>query len=94
VVGIHGVGGTLGLLAVGLLASKGVNPGGDDGLFFGNGSQLGIQALAVLVTIVYTSIVSYIILKVVDKLWGLRVSEDDEIGGLDLTQHNETAYNL
>ncbi len=94
VVGIHGVGGTLGLLAVGLLASKGVNPGGADGLFFGNGSQVGIQALAILVTIVYTFIVSYIILKVVDKLLGLRVSEDDEIGGLDLTQHNETAYNL
>ena len=94
VVGIHGVGGTIGLLAVGLLASKGVNPDGADGLFFGNGSQLAIQALAILVTIAYTFIVSYILLKVVDKFWGLRVSEDDEIGGLDLTQHNETAYNL
>ena len=94
VVGIHGVGGTIGLLAVGLLASKGVNPGGANGLFFGNSSQLGIQALAVLVTIAYTFIVSYLLLKLVDKLFGLRVSKDDELGGLDLTQHNETAYNL
>ena len=93
-VGIHGVGGTIGLLAVGLLASKGVNPGGANGLFFGNSSQLGIQALAVLVTIAYTFIVSYLLLKLVDKLFGLRVSKDDELGGLDLTQHNETAYNL
>jgi Amt family ammonium transporter len=94
VVGIHGVGGSIGLLAAGLFASTSVNPGGADGLFFGNPSQLGIQALAVLVTLVYTFGLSYILLKIVDMLFGLRVSESAEIEGLDLTQHNETAYNL
>jgi len=94
VVGIHGVGGIIGLLAAGILASTAVNPNGADGLIFGNPSQLGIQFIAVLVTVVYTFVLSYILLKIVDRLFGLRVSEGDEIGGLDLTQHDETAYNL
>ena len=92
VVGIHGVGGTIGLIATGLLATTAVNPGGSDGLLFGNSSQLGIQCLAVLVTIVYTFFVSYILLKITDKIFGLRVTEKDEISGLDLSQHDETAY--
>jgi len=89
VVGIHGVGGI-----IGLLATKLINLDGANGLFFGNPSQLGIQALAVLVTIVYTFIFSYILLKIVDKCFGLRVPERDEISGLDLSEHDETAYNL
>ncbi len=92
VVGIHGVGGIIGLLAAGFLASKGVNPDGADGLFFGNPSQVGIQFLAILVTVVYAFIVTYIILKIIDKLFGLRVPERDELEGLDLSQHDETAY--
>jgi len=94
VVGIHGVGGIIGLLAAGVLASTAVNPDGANGLIFGNPGQLGIQFIAVLVTVVYTFALSYILLKIVDVLFGLRVSESDEIGGLDLTQHDETAYNL
>ncbi|MFA4915912.1 MAG: ammonium transporter [Syntrophales bacterium] len=94
VVGIHGVGGVVGLIAAGLFASTVVNPGGSNGLFFGNPSQLGIQCLAVCVTIVYTFTLSYILLKVVDKVLGLRVPEDEEISGLDLSQHDEIAYNL
>jgi Amt family ammonium transporter len=94
VVGIHGVGGVIGLLAAGLFATKLVNPGGADGLFFGNPSQLGIQCLAIVVTIVYTFVVSYILLKVIDKIFGLRVPEDEEIRGLDLSEHDETAYNF
>jgi Amt family ammonium transporter len=94
VVGIHGVGGIIGLLAIGFLASVAVNPGGANGLLYGNFSQLGIQCIAILATIIYTFIVTYILLKVVDKLFGLRVQEGDEISGLDLSQHDETAYNL
>lgn len=94
VVGIHGVGGVIGLLSTGLFATKAVNPGGADGLFFGNPSQLGLQCIAVVVTIVYTFLISYILLKIVDKLFGLRVNESDEISGLDLSQHDETAYDF
>lgn len=92
VVGIHGVGGIIGLICAGLFATTAVNSGGSDGLFFGNAAQLGLQCLAVLVTIVYTFVLSFILLKIVDKIWGLRVREEDEIMGLDLSQHNETAY--
>jgi ammonium transporter, Amt family len=92
VVGIHGVGGVFGLLAAGLFASKLVNPNGADGLFFGNPSQLAIQGLAIFVTIVYTFVITYILFKVVDKFFGLRVSENDELVGLDLNQHEETGY--
>jgi len=92
VVGIHGVGGVIGLLAVGLFASKSVNPSGADGLFFGNASQLGIQTIAILATIIYVFAGSFVILKIVDKVFGLRVPDHDEVSGLDLTQHDETAY--
>lgn len=93
VVGIHGVGGVIGLIAAGLFATKMVNPAGANGFFFGNASQLAIQCLAVLVTIAYAFIVSYILLKIVDILFGLRIPEHEEISGLDLSQHGETAYN-
>ena len=92
VVGIHGVGGVLGLIATGLFASKAVNPNGADGLFNGNASQLGIQLIAILVTILYAFVVTFVILKVVDRLFGLRLPEQQELSGLDLTQHDETAY--
>jgi Amt family ammonium transporter len=92
VVGIHGVGGVIGLLSTGLFASKAVNADGANGLFFGNLSQLGIQCIAVLVTIAYSFVVSLILLKIVDKFFGLRVTEGDEMNGLDLSQHEETAY--
>ncbi len=92
VVGIHGVGGTLGILAVGLLASKAINPGGADGLFFGNPSQLGIQVLTALTTALFSFVGTYLLLKVIDRVLGLRVSADEERMGLDLSQHNERAY--
>jgi len=94
VVGIHGVGGVIGLLVTGLLANAAINPAGADGLFFGNPGQLGIQCIAILVTVVYTFAVSYLLLKLVDKIFGLRVDLRDERSGLDLTQHEETAYNI
>jgi Amt family ammonium transporter len=92
VVGIHGLGGIWGAIATGLFATQEINPNGANGLFFGNPSQLGIQFVAVLVTIVYVFSLSYLLLKIIDKLIGLRVSEQDEISGLDLSQHDETAY--
>ena len=92
VVGVHGVGGTWGALATGLFASKAVNDAGADGLFYGNPGQLWIQVVAVLATYALAAVVTAIILKVVDALVGLRVSEEDEVAGLDLSQHSETAY--
>ena len=92
VVGIHGVGGVLGLFATGLFASKAVNPNGADGLFNGNASQLGIQLIAIVVTILYAFVGTFVILKFVDRLFGLRLPEQQELSGLDLTQHDETAY--
>lgn len=94
VVGVHGVGGLWGALATGLFASKAVNDAGADGLFFGNPALLGIQAVAVLVTIVYSFVLSLILLKIVDALIGLRVAKDDEVAGLDLTEHQEAGYSL
>jgi Amt family ammonium transporter len=94
VVGIHGVGGVMGLLATGLFASTAVNPDGANGLFFGNPAQFGIQCIAVLVTILYTFVISYGLLKLIDTIFGLRVPESDEFDGLDLSQHDETAYNF
>ncbi|MCE9537586.1 MAG: ammonia channel protein, partial [Nitrospirae bacterium] len=92
VVGIHGVGGVWGALATGLFASKAINAAGGDGLFYGNPAQLGIQALAVLISVVFVFVGTYAILKLVDGLIGLRVSEEDERKGLDLSQHDERAY--
>ncbi len=92
VVGIHGVGGVIGVLAAGLFASKAVNPNGADGLLFGNPSQLAIQTLAIVVTIVYVFVLSFLLLKIVDKTLGLRIPEHEEASGLDLSQHDETAY--
>jgi Amt family ammonium transporter len=92
VVGVHGVGGTWGALATGLFASKAVNDGGADGLFFGNPAQLWYQIVAVLATYVLAIVGTFVILKVIDVLMGLRISADDEAAGLDLSQHSETAY--
>jgi len=92
--GVHGIGGIWGALATGLFASKAVNPAGSDGLFFGNPHQLFVQAVAVLVTIVYSAIVTFIIYKVVDAAIGMRVSEKEETVGLDLSQHHEGAYTM
>ena len=90
VVGIHGVGGTWGALAIGLFATKAVNEAGNNGLFFGNPELLGAQALAVLVTWVYAFGVTFILLKILDWTIGLRLTDEEEDSGLDLSQHSET----
>src|SRR4030067_952977 len=90
--GVHGVGGTVGALATGLFASMAVNPAGADGLFFGNPRQFGIQVVATVVSAIFSFVATFIILKVIDLIIGIRVHEEDEIMGLDLSQHNETGY--
>ena len=94
VVGIHGLGGTWGALATGLFASSRVNPDGANGLFFGNPGQLWIQFVSVLVTCVFAFVMTLVILKILDGTMGLRASEEEEVRGLDITQHSETAYSL
>ncbi len=90
--GIHGVGGSWGAIATGLFASKAINPAGADGLFFGNPSQIAIQFAAVVVSWVFAFGGTYILLKAIDVTMGLRVTKEQEVTGLDLTQHNEAAY--
>jgi ammonium transporter, Amt family len=94
VVGVHGVGGTWGALATGLWASKAINEGGNDGLFYGNPGQLWIQIVAVVATYVLAIVMTAVILKVVDAVVGLRVTDEEEAIGLDLSQHSETAYTM
>ena len=92
VVGVHGIGGTVGALFTGFFASKLINPAGGDGLFFGNPGQVGVQALSVVSAWVYSFAVTFVILKVLDIVMGLRLTEEDESTGLDLSQHGEVGY--
>ena len=92
--GCHGVGGTVGALATGLFAQTFINPAGADGLFFGNLRQFGVQAVGVAATIGYAAVVSFVLLKVLDAVMGLRVGKEEEAIGLDHTQHRESAYTL
>ncbi len=95
VVGVHGVGGTWGALATGLFATASVSGLTDnEGLFYGNGAQVIDQLVAVAAVLVYSFVVTSVILKVLDLTLGLRVSEQDEELGLDVTQHGERGYVL
>lgn len=89
----HGIGGIIGAIAVGLFATSAVNPV-VQGLFYGNPSQLVIQAIAVLVVAAFAFAGSYILLRIVDVFSPLRVSPKEEDEGLDLSQHGEEAYHL
>jgi Amt family ammonium transporter len=94
VVGVHCIGGMVGALCTGLFATKLVNPAGGDGLFFGNPGQLLTQAIAVGATLIYSFVLSYILFWILEKTMGLRVNPDEEVAGLDTTQHQETGYSL
>uniref|UniRef100_I2Q3X8 Ammonium transporter n=1 Tax=Desulfovibrio sp. U5L TaxID=596152 RepID=I2Q3X8_9BACT len=94
VVGIHGLGGTFGALATGLFATKAVNELGADGLFYGNPEQLWIQFVSVAATWAFCFVMTLILFKVVDLMVGIRVSQEDEIKGLDVSQHSEVGYQL
>jgi Amt family ammonium transporter len=92
VVGVHGVGGAWGALATGIFATVAVNSAGANGLIHGNPGQLGVQAAAVGVTLAYSLVATLLILRVLDVVLGLRVTEEEEKIGLDLSQHGERAY--
>ncbi|KAB2341900.1 ammonium transporter [Actinomadura rudentiformis] len=95
VVGVHMVGGIVGALLIGVLGTTAVNDAGADGLLAGGGiGLLGKQAAAVGATLAYSFIVTFVIAKVLDLVMGLRVSEEDEVAGIDSTAHAETAYDF
>ncbi|HTX90054.1 MAG TPA: ammonium transporter [Anaerolineales bacterium] len=88
----HGIGGTWGALATGLFASKAVNPAGANGLFYGNPDQFLVQLLTVVVTIAFAFGMTFLITKLLSRWMGLRVSENEEEVGLDISEHGEQAY--
>ena len=94
VVGIHGVGGVWGALATGLFASRFVNPSGADGLFHGNPGLFAVQLVSVLASIAFAFGMTVAILKLVERLVGLRVTDEEEEMGLDVTLHSETGYSF
>jgi len=81
-----------GTIATGLFASALINPGGPNGLFFGNPAQLAIQAFAVVIVAAFAFVGSYVLLRLINLVMPLRVSPQDEDAGLDLSQHGEEAY--
>jgi len=88
----HGVGSAWGVIAVGIFASVAINPAGANGLIFGNYDLIKSQIIAVIVTGIYSFVVTVIILKILNAIMGLRVADNEEIEGLDITQHGEKAY--
>ncbi|MCL5047972.1 MAG: ammonium transporter [Firmicutes bacterium] len=92
VVAVHGVGGLLGMLLLGCLAEKVVDPAGANGLFFGGTHFFLVELLAIVVTLAYSFIVTFLISKLIDKTMGLRVEVADEDRGLDVSLHGESAY--
>jgi Amt family ammonium transporter len=90
--GVHGVGGTLGTVMVGIFASVAINAAGRNGLVFGNALQLGIQVGAVALVALYSFVVSLALFKIIDLAMGTRVSKDEETEGLDISQHGESGY--
>jgi len=91
VVAAHGLGGIVGALLTGVFAQKALN-GVADGVLFGNPAQLGIQAVAVLASVVYSSVLTFVLLKLIGAVIPLRADAADESSGLDITQHGEEAY--
>ena len=94
VVGVHGVGGIFGAIMTGVFASKAINPAGNDGSALRQSVLLVTQLKAVGVTVVFAVVGTAVILMVLKAVMGLRVSEDEERMGLDLSQHSESAYVL
>jgi Amt family ammonium transporter len=92
VFGVHGVGGIIGALATGIFATKAVNEFGNDGLLYGNPGLLLTQLIAVVAVAAYAAIVTFVLLKAIDALVGIRVSQEEEARGLDSSQHGEVAY--
>jgi Amt family ammonium transporter len=94
VFGVHGIGGMWGTLATGLFAQKALNETGANGLFFGNTKLFLVQGLYLLVCIAYAVAMTWMLFILVDALFGMRVTREDEMVGLDLAQHHEAAYTV
>lgn len=94
VFGVHGVGGIIGALATGIFATKTINPAGNDGLLYGNPSLLLTQFIAVAVVGLYAAGVTFVLLKLINMVVGIRVTPEEEERGLDSSQHGETAYQV
>lgn len=94
VFGVHGIAGITGAILTGLFATREINPGAADGLFYGNPKQLFVQAITVAVAVIFSAIGTFIIFKIVDSIIGMRVDSKDEYIGLDLTQHHEAGYTV
>src|SRR5262249_49936632 len=92
VVGVHGVGGIFGAIMTGIFATKAIKPAGNNGLLYGNPSLLITQLIAVAATVVFAAAGSAVILLVLKAVMGLRVTQQEERQGLDLSQHSESAY--
>jgi Amt family ammonium transporter len=92
VVGVHGVGGTWGALATGVFAWTAVNSAGKNGLIHGDPSLVLTQLKAVAATWIFCGVGTFVLLKLTDLLVGIRVPDEDEVMGLDLSQHSEQAY--
>ena len=90
--GVHGVGGAWGALATGLFASKAVNEAGADGLLFGNAAQFTNQLIGVAASILFAAVMTFVIIKIMGLVMDLRVSEAQEMQGLDLSEHGERGY--
>jgi Amt family ammonium transporter len=90
--GIHGIGGTIGALLTGVFADPSINEAGK-GLLYGNPGQLWTQLIAVLVTLVYSGVMTFIIFMIIKAIVGLRVGTEEETIGLDESEHGERAYN-
>jgi len=94
VFGVHGVGGTIGVIMLGVFSTTNVNKDGVNGLLYGGGTkQLFLQLLGVAVVYIFAIVMTFVILKVIDKTMGLRSSEESEAIGLDVVEHGEKAYN-
>ena len=91
---VHGVGGALGMLLTAVFASSSIGVFSGQGLEATMGGQFVTQLIGVLVVLVYTAIITWVLLKVTEALVGNRVSSDEEVGGLDLASHNERGYDI
>ncbi len=93
-VGVHGAGGIWGALATGIFASKSVNPAGSDGLIHGDFSLLFVQIVSLIPVVIYSFVGTFLILKLITLFTPIRVSREEELEGLDLSQHGEKGYTL
>lgn len=94
VFGIHGVGGVIGALLTGVFADIAINSEGANGLLYGNPKQFILQTIGTFVVVIYAAAATYLLLKLMQSIMCLRVEENDELVGLDLSQHQESAYTL